>query len=134
MGRQAKFTESQAFEVMDRLNADPARRVTVSAVREELGGGSTTTILKYVRAWRAAKKGRTITDAVLDHGLSTTIMQSVEVIWQDLVSALLLEENCMREETRSVNRELKTLRQANDTLRKRNALLTEELAAIRRRR
>lgn len=55
---------------MDRLAADPAVKVSVSAVRDALGGDSASAILRYVRTWRAANRSRANAKSAVSDGLT----------------------------------------------------------------
>lgn len=127
MGRHAKFTESQAFAVMDELDADRTRRVTVRAVRNALGGGSATTISRYIRAWRANKKQYCVAETALSDGLQQTVERAVEGIWRDLESAIRAEEAERRDELAAALLELRSLRRANAELRSQNGKLRAKL-------
>jgi Plasmid replication region DNA-binding N-term len=50
MGRKAYFTESEVFEAADRLAAE-GKEVSATALLDRLGGGSLTSVYKYLRAW-----------------------------------------------------------------------------------
>lgn len=55
MGRKAAHTKEQVFQAADRLAAS-GQEVTATLLRDELGGGSLTTIYKHLDEWSASKK------------------------------------------------------------------------------
>jgi chromosome segregation ATPase len=55
MGRKQMHTQEEVFEVADRLAAS-GQEVTATLLRDELGGGSLTTIYRHLDAWSTSKK------------------------------------------------------------------------------
>lgn len=92
MGRKATHTQEQVFEVADRLAAS-GQEVTATVLRDELGGGSLTTIYKHLDAWTASKK--TAPPVIMEQPES--VKAAFAAIWQAVTNEAAKEIGAIRQ-------------------------------------
>ena len=106
MGRKAKHTQEQVFEAADRLAAS-GQEVTATALLDELGGGSLTTIYKHLDVWTASKK--TAPPVVMEQ--PEGVKAAFAAIWQAVTNEAAKEIAAIRQKADS---EVKTATKLRD--------------------
>ena len=94
MGRKAKFTQEQAFAAADAMAAE-GRDISPAELLNRLGGGSFTTLYRYLDAWR---KGQTETAPVVVMAMPPAVRQALDQAWQVATSEAFREVARVREE------------------------------------
>jgi DNA repair ATPase RecN len=83
MGRKSAFTQSEIFEVADRLAAE-GKEVSATALHDALGGGSLTTIYRHLNEWRAANP--TALSAVIPVEMPDSVQGAFAAAWRTAVT------------------------------------------------
>ena len=127
MGRRRIASEAEAFRAMDRMHAE-GKSISVRAVMEAIGGGSSRTVAAYVRAWRHLQDRRKARETLAPGSAGEAMAHAMSAAWEQVEKTHRID--CAARED-AAQKELDELQAHADALERENESLKHDITSLR---